>query len=190
MIFKIFWILRGLFYKPFFGKFGFPSYIGKPVLIRNFKRIFIGKRVRIFPGARIEVVDKNSSIVFEDNISIGQNLHITSGSNLHIAKNTTLLENVMITNIDHDYQVIDKHILEQKYIISETKIGENCFIGYGAVIQAGTILGKQCIVGANAVVRGNFPNYCVIVGVPAKIVKRYDEKSKVWRKTDKNGEFI
>ena len=190
MIFKIFWILRGLVYKPFFGKFAFPSYIGKPIFIGNFKRIFIGKRVRIFPGARIEVIGNNASIVFEENISIGQNLHITSASQLLVGKNTTILESVMITNIDHDYQEIDKHILEQKHIISETKIGENCFIGYGAVIQAGTILGKQCIVGANAGVRGHYPDYCVIVGVPAKIEKRDDEKSGSWKKTDKDGEFI
>ena len=175
MIFKIFWILRGLFYKLFLGKFGLPSYIGKPIFIGNFKRIFIGKKVRIMPNARIEVVDKNSSIVFEDNISIAQNLHIISGGNqeLRICKNTTFSANVFITNVDHEYQDIDVHIMEQKHIISETKIGENCFIGYGAVIQAGTILGKQCIVGANAVVRGHFPDYCVMVGVPAKIVKKW-----------------
>ena len=190
MIFKIFWILRGLIYKPFFGKFAFPSYIGKPIFIGNFKRIFIGKRVRIFPGARIEVIGNNASIVFEENISIGQNLHITSASQLLVGKNTTILESVMITNIDHDYQEIDKHILEQKHIISETKIGENCFIGYGAVIQAGTILGKQCIVGANFVVRSKIPEYCVIVGVPARIVKRYDEKSKKKKKTNSKGEFL
>jgi acetyltransferase-like isoleucine patch superfamily enzyme len=68
--------------------------------------------------------------------------------------------------------------------------GKNCFIGYGSVIQAGTILGKQCIVGANSVVRGIFPDYSVIVGAPARIVKRYDTKSKEWKKTYKNGEFI
>jgi acetyltransferase-like isoleucine patch superfamily enzyme len=190
MIFKIFWILRGLIYKPFFGKYSLPSYIGKPVFIGNFKRIFIGKRVRIFPGARIEVIGNDASVVFEENVSIGQNLHITSASELVIGKNTTILESVMITNIDHDYQEIAKPIWEQKLIIKETKIGENCFIGYGAVIQAGTMLGKQCVVGANAVVRGTFPPYSVIVGVPARIVKRYDEKSGVWRKTDKDGKFI
>lgn len=59
-----------------------------------------------------------------------------------------------------------------------------------AVIQAGTILGKQCIVGSNAVVRGHFPDYCVIVGVPARIVKRYDDKSGVWKKTNNKGEFL
>lgn len=190
MIFKIFWTLRGLFYKPFFGKFELPSYIGKPVYIRNFRRIFIGKRVRIFPGARIEVVKKNGSITFEDNISVGQNLHITSATNLIIGKNTTIAENVMITNIDHDYKETEKHILDQKYIVHETKMGENCFIGYGVVIQAGTILGKHCIVGANAVVRGRFPDYSVIAGVPARIVKKYDEINKIWRKTNNNGDFI
>lgn len=189
-MFRLFWILRGLIYKPFFGKFGFPSYIGKPLFINNFKRIFVGKKVRIFPGIRMEVLNNNAFIVFDDSVAIGQNVHITSASELFIGKKTTILGNVVITNIDHDYQEIDKHILEQKHIISETKIGENCFIGYGAVIQAGTILGKQCIIGANAVVRGHFPPYCVIVGVPARIVKRYDDKSGIWKKTDKDGSFI
>ena len=46
-MFRIFWIIRGLLYKPFFGKFKLPSYIGKPVFIKNFKRIFIGEKVRI-----------------------------------------------------------------------------------------------------------------------------------------------
>ena len=192
MIFKIFWILRGLVYKPFLGKYCLPSYIGKPIFIGNFKRIFIGKRVRIFPGARVEVVDKNSSIIFEDNISIGQNLHIISGGGqeLRIGENTTFSANVFVTSIDHQYDEINKHILEQPLVSAKTHIGENCFIGYGAVIQAGTILGKQCIVGANAVVRGHFPDYCVIVGVPARIVKRYDDKSGVWKKTNNKGEFL
>jgi len=190
MIFKIFWILRGLLYKPFFGKFDLPSYIGKPIYISNFKRIFIGKRVRIFPNARIEVVNKESSIVFEDNISIGQNFHIISGDDLTIGRDSTISANVFITNIDHEYQEIDKHILEQPLIIKETQVGENCFIGYGAVIQAGTILGKHCVVGANAVVRGHFKDYSVIVGVPAKVVKRYDVEKKEWRKTNTKGEFI
>ncbi|AZL83577.1 acyltransferase [Aliivibrio salmonicida] len=190
MLFKILWIIRGLIYKPFLGEFKLPSYIGKPIFISHFSRIFIAKRVRIFPGARIEPVDNESSIVFEENISIGQNFHITSKGKLTIGENTTILENVMITNIDHDYTEIGVHILKQKYITKQTSIGPNCFIGYGAVIQAGTILGTQCIVGANSVVRGTYPDYCVIVGVPAKIIKRYDPIDMIWKKTDTVGNFI
>lgn len=190
MIRKAWWMLRTLVYKPFLGKLGKLSYLGKPLYIYNFKRIFIGSKVRIFPLARIEVVNIESSIIFEDNISIGQYFHIVSSGKLVIKKNTTISANVLITNVDHFYEEIDNHILAQPLLIKETKIGENCFIGYGAVIQAGTILGKQCVVGANAVVRGNFQDYSVIVGVPARVVKRYDIEKQIWRKTDDKGNFI
>ena len=190
MIFKIFWIIRGLVYKPFFGKFSFPSYIGKPTYINNFKKIFIGKRVRIFPNSRIECIGKDAKIIIHDNVSIGPNLHLTARSILEISKNCTISSNVMITDNNHNYQEIDKHIMNQKNIIKKTFIGKNCFIGTGAVIDAGTILGKQCIVGANAVVSGLYPDYCVIVGVPGRIVKRYDTNTKVWKKTKANSDFI
>lgn len=189
MFYKLFWIFRALLYKPFFRKFGFPSYLGKPIFIGGFKNISIGSNVRIFPGARIECVG-DGVIVISDNVAIAQNIHITSAGHLTIGKDTTILQNVMITNIDHDYTEIGVHVLKQKCLLKETSIGENCFIGFGAVIQAGTKLGNQCIVGANSVVRGQFKDYSVIVGVPARVVKRFDIKSKLWKKTDHEGNFL
>lgn len=191
MIKKFLWLLRGIMYKPFWGAFGFLSYIGSPILILGSRNIFIGNKVRIFPNARMECHNKGR-IMIGDNTSIAQGVHIISagGRIVEIKQNTTFSANVFITNIDHGYQKIGVHILEQEDSIKNTVIGENCFIGYGAVIQAGTTLGKQCIVGSNAVVRGIFPDYCVIVGVPARIVKRYDADTKSWRKTNPRGEFI
>ena len=190
MIFKIFWIIRGLVYKPFFGKFSFLSYIGKPIYIKNFKKIFIGKQVRIFPNSRIECIGEDAKIIIHDNVSIGPNLHLTARSTLEISKNCTISSNVLITDNQHTYLEIGIHIMNQKSIIKKTFIGENCFIGTGAVIDAGTILGKQCIVGANAVVSGLYPDYCVIVGAPGRIVKKYDTNTKEWKNTNINGEFI
>lgn len=187
---KIFWLLRAIIYKLFFCKIGNYSYIGKPVFLKNAKNISIGKNVRIFPGIRMET-HNNGRILIENEVGIAQNVHITSGECiLKIGENSTVLANVFITNIDHNYKEINKNILKQKIIINNTEIGANCFIGYGAAIQAGTILGKQCVVGANSVVRGIFPDYCVIVGAPAKIVKRYNFQSKKWEKTNEKGEFI
>lgn len=180
---KIIWGLRALVYKMIFNKIGFLSYLGKPIFVKGSKGVLIGSKVRIQPGLRIETYGDSGQIVIEDNVAIGQNFHITSsGSSLTIGKNSTILGNVFVTNIDHNYQEINKPILEQDIIEKETKIGENSFIGYGAAIQAGTILGKQCIVGANSVVRGKFPDYCVIVGAPAKIVKAYNFKNNEWEK--------
>lgn len=161
-----------------------------PMIIHNGKNVKIEKWVTIYPACRMET-HNGGSIVIEKGVNIGQNFHITSGEQeLRIGKNTTILGSVFITNIDHDYTEIGKHILEQKHIIKKTEIGENCFIGYAAAIQAGTVLGKQCVVGTHSVVRGVFPDYCVIVGVPAKIVKRYSFEKQAWLRTDANGNFI
>ena len=54
---------------------------------------------------------------------------------------------------------------------SSVDIGEESFIGAGAVVLPGTKTGKYSIVGAGAVVKGCFAAYSVIVGTPAKRIK-------------------
>lgn len=181
MIDKMLWGLRALLYAPFFGKFGWPSYLGKPIFLKGINKVFIGKKVRIFPNLRMETQD-GGTIQIQDDVVISQNVHLTSAGNLEIGKSSLVLANVFITNIDHDYTEIGVHVVKQNVTVKETKIGENCFIGMGAAIMAGTVLGKQCIVGANSVVRGSFPDYCVIVGSPAKIVKKYNLETQTWEK--------
>ena len=182
MIFKLFWLIRTMFYRLTVKHIGLLSYIGKPLFICGGRRIYIGNRVRIFPGLRMEV-HRQGAIVIENDVSIGQNFHLTSAQKtLTIGAHTTILGNVFITNIDHDYTKTGVHILRQDFLVKETAIGANCFIGYGACIQAGTVLGSQCIVGAGAVVRGTFPDYCVIAGVPARIIKMFNPQTQQWEK--------
>lgn len=180
---KILWSIRAVLYRFKFGSMGLPSYIGRPTYVSSCKKIIFGKRCRIYPGLRAELVGDVARITVGDNVSIGQNFHVVSyNDNLDIGNNVTISGNVLITNCDHDYKKIGIHILEQELIPQKTEIGEGCFIGYGAVLQAGTILGKQCIVGANSVVRGKFPDYSVIVGAPAHIVKQYNAEKGEWIK--------
>lgn len=180
---KLLWAARSIINMPFYKHYGINGYMGKPILIAGKKHISIGNRVRIQPGLRMETF-KDGTIYIHDNVSIGQNFHCTSAGKLIIGKDTTILGNTFITNIDHEYRTIGVHVMDQPMIVKDTFIGENCFIGYGAAIQAGTKLGKQCVVGTNAVVRGEYPDYSVIVGVPAKIVKRYNSETKEWEKVD------
>ena len=49
-----------------------------------------------------------------------------------------------------------------------------------SVILPGTILGKHCVVGANSVVSGVFDDYSVIVGSPARVVKKYNKETREW----------
>lgn len=178
---KYIWAIRAIFYKLIFAEFGNMSYFGKPLFVEGCRRIHIGNRTRIFPSLRIQAIG-NGKINIGNNVAIQQNVHITSMGNLKIEDNVTVLGCACITNIDHNYEDIQKSVLEQSVSVKDTVIGEGSFIGYGAMIQAGTILGKHCVVGANAVVRGVFPDYCVIVGVPARVIKKYNPLSKDWEK--------
>jgi carbonic anhydrase/acetyltransferase-like protein (isoleucine patch superfamily) len=57
-------------------------------------------------------------------------------------------------------------------------VGENSLIGMGAVVLNGAKIGKHSIVGASALVTEGkeFPDYSLIVGTPAKVVRTFDEK--------------
>jgi len=58
------------------------------------------------------------------------------------------------------------------------KIGNNVIIGYRAVILPGARIGDYCTIGAGAVVTKSFPSYCVIGGVPAKVIKTQPDYPK------------
>lgn len=59
------------------------------------------------------------------------------------------------------------------------ELGDHCWLGTNVVITPGVVLGPHTVVGANAVVTKSFPEgYCVLGGVPAKVIKRLDDEEK------------
>jgi acetyltransferase-like isoleucine patch superfamily enzyme len=171
-IYKLGWIIRRVFYACIFNNISFYGYLGSPVVLIKPSRLFLKPKTRIFPGSRFEVHSRRGSITVNENCSIGQNFHCTAIGNLEIGRDTVITANVCITDIHHDYQEAGITMAKQKYIHRKTAIGNNCFIGFGATILAGSILGKNCVVGANSVVIGAFPEFSVIAGNPARIVKK------------------
>lgn len=56
-----------------------------------------------------------------------------------------------------------------------TSIGNDVWIGAGAVIKTGVRIGNGAIIGAGAVVTKDIPDYAIVVGVPAKVIRlRFD----------------
>lgn len=169
---KFLWFIFFLFRKPFLARSGWRCYFGSAVYVSGMSRIFLGDRFRIFPGARIEVFSSGKLIVGDD-VAIAQNLHLTCKEEILIGTGSCIAANVCITDIKHNIKR-GSNILQCDDTASKTVIGSNCFIGYGAVIDHGTILGDGCVVGANAYVKGVFPPFSIVVGSPAKVVRKYE----------------
>lgn len=88
-------------------------------------------------------------------------------------------DNIVISTksiiLAHDYSFKVKECVSGKAgggAFSFVKIGDNCFVGAGAIILPGTTIGNYCIVGAGAIVKGTFPDHSVIAGNPAKVIKK------------------
>jgi acetyltransferase-like isoleucine patch superfamily enzyme len=176
MLIKYYWyLLSNIYYRFLLNKLGKYSYIARPNLLIGKSNINIGDKVRVFPYCRFESV--NGGLIFIDsNVSIGQNVNITSAKNVSIGKGTTISSNVYITDMEHSIADPNVSVMEQENIFTDgTFIGDNCFIGTGAVILAGARLNDSVVVGANTVVKGVIPGGGVCVGNPAKVIKnRYD----------------
>ena len=177
-----------------FGALGKGSFIGKPLYISGKKYIFIGSDVGIDAGARIEAILKyhkdNGDIEFRprleigNRVSIGQNIHMTCAKSVIIEDDVVISSNVLITDNNHSYKKIDTHPLQQELEILPVKIGRYSFIGAGARVLPGVQIGRNVIVGANAVVTKDIPDYTIAVGIPARVIKRYDEENRMWVRTE------
>ena len=156
----------------------------------------MGDHVSIGWRARIEGVKQYQSekfspkIILNDGVTIQQNIHLTCAESVEIGKNTAIAANVSITDIHHPYDDIHIPIEHQNIKTNPVVIGEDCKIYNNAVIMMGTKIGKHCTIGANSVVSGVFEDYSIIVGAPAKTVKRYSFEKQAWLKTDAKGNFI
>ena len=179
-------MLFSIKYKITFRKFGNLSYIIKPIFISNPQRIIVGKRVGIWNGLRMEAITKynkvkfNPEIIIEDYVKIQQNFHCTCADKVVIGKGTLITQNVGVFDIVHPYTDIKVSPSNQDIIHKKVEIGENCMIGMNSVILPGTKLGPHTIVGANSVVNLTTEGHCVVVGNPAKIIKKYNFDTQSW----------
>ena len=60
------------------------------------------------------------------------------------------------------------------------EIGDGSWLGTHVVIAGNVKIGKHCVIGANSVVTKDIPDYCVAVGIPAKIIKKYNFDTCTW----------
>ena len=99
---------------------------------------------------------------------------------IDIGENVTLTNDVTFVTHDGGYYILRDQIPDLE-ITKPIKIGNNVFIGIGAVIMPGVTIGNNVIVGAKAVVTKNVPDNSVVAGNPARVVKtleQYIEKVK------------
>ena len=97
-----------------------------------------------------------------------------------IGNNVILAQNIVMSGLNHNYTDVDIPIYMQGETVGNITIEDDCWIGANVVITAGVTIGKHSVVAGGAVVTKDIPSFCVAVGNPARVVKRYNFEAKVW----------
>jgi acetyltransferase-like isoleucine patch superfamily enzyme len=187
---KIFLILS----RNAFNSIGVKSKIISPIAIEGAKNISIGNGVLVAAQSCLAAVPLTGGglcqLEIGDGCMIGRFNHIYATKSIIFEKNVLTANNVYITDNLHDYEDPELPIMNQPIVQrGSVIIGEGSWLGHNACI-IGARIGRHCVVGANAVVTKDVPDFCVVAGIPAEIIKRYDEQLKVWRRTCPNGRFV
>ncbi|MEV6106484.1 acyltransferase [Streptomyces sp. NPDC051940] len=175
-----------------FAHFGEGTRIGFPVgclfnteWISLGSRTLVGEHVSLTAGMAPcqDLGDRPPLLWIGDACVIGRGSHIVAHESVRIGGHVYVAPYVYITDQNHGYTALEEPIGLQIPANRPVVVGDGCWIGTGVIILPGTRLGRNVAVAGGAVVRGTFPDHCVIGGVPARVLRRY-EPGTGWRAVD------
>lgn len=191
-------MVRGLLRGHGFESRGSRRFIGHGVTLRCKGKIRLGSEVRLRDGVRIDALSREG-VALGDRVLLGSNTRIEcTGSLSSIGKGLTIGNDstfgadcyfgaaggieigcdvmagqlVRFHSENHNFANTSVPIRKQGVTHRGIKIGDNVWIGAGAVFLDGVTVGGGSVIAANAVVTaGEYPPNSVIAGVPARVVK-------------------
>lgn len=176
-----------------FGSWGKRSLIIAPVIIQKPRNIHLGDDVYVGAlsclAATPHTGARDCCLKIGDGSKLGRFNHIYATRRVEIGRKVLTANGVYISDNLHGYQDVDRPIIDQPLVqLADTVIGDGTWIGHNVSIF-GVVIGRNCVVGANAVVTRDLPDYSVAVGIPARIIRRYDVETACWRETHPDGRF-
>ena len=98
-------------------------------------------------------------------------IHCTIIGPVCIGNNVNLAQGITVTALNHNFEDTTRRIDEQGISTRPVVISDDVWIGANTVMLPGVKIGKHSIVAAGAVVTKDVPDYSVVAGVPAKVIK-------------------
>jgi acetyltransferase-like isoleucine patch superfamily enzyme len=158
-------------------------------------RISLGNSVSIAEHAWLNVATDDPTgeptIVIDDNCIIAFGSIISAKNRIHLERDVNVAQQVLILDHNHAYEDIELPIIKQGVTKGgRIRIGEGSWIGHGAAIlcsRGELTIGRHCVVSANSVVTRSIPDYSVVFGMPATIIRQYDPETRAWRMGELRG---
>ncbi len=152
-------------------------------------RISLGNGMSLRKDAWLNVATEDPNgdpvIVIEDNCHIGYGSIISAKNLVHLERDVLVGQQVIIIDHNHAYEDINISVVKQSVTAGgRIRIGQGSWLGRGSAIicpKGELTIGRNCVIAVNSVVTRSIPDYSVVVGIPARIIRQYDPQSGTWR---------
>ena len=161
-----------------------------PVDIRGEKYIIWGRGFTSGRNCRFEAMpmtnNAQATIIFGNNVQVNDNVHIVGSESVRIGNDVLIASKVFISDCSHGiYSGVacsspDCPPQKRPIFSRPVEIMDRVWIGDNVVIMPGVTIGEGSIVGASAVVSQSIPDECLAVGIPARVIKKYDRLTNQW----------
>jgi acetyltransferase-like isoleucine patch superfamily enzyme len=184
---------------PVFGSNPRNLTIELPRRILNPERIFIGDNVSLGPGSFLYANTDypttwmqhpsiqppqqhfDSKIIIGNRVTATAGLQISAQSEIKIEDDVMFASNIHINDAFHGFETANKpYKCQQLFRIAPICIKSGCWIGQNVVLFPGVTIGENTIIGANSVVSKSIPPKSIAVGMPARVVKMWNDDSNSW----------
>jgi len=146
---------------------------------------FVSLREYAWLGVATEDPTGAPTIVLDDNCHIGFGSIISAKNEIHLERDVLVGQMVLILDHNHAYEDITVPIIDQGITEGgKIRIGRGTWIGHGACIicpRGELKIGRNCVIAANSMVMRSVPDFSVVSGNPASIIRQYDPERRAWR---------
>src|SRR5690554_8173775 len=134
-----------------------------------------GKGYRI--SNNVDVIGEFSNLFLGDQAEINSGCFLLAKESITIGENSTLAYQTTILTSANPNGPHNKLMKLYPKMNAPVTIGDNSWIGARALILPGVKIGNFCVVAAGSVVTKDVPDYSVVGGVPAKVIKMLEPKT-------------
>lgn len=162
-----------------------------PVLARNRQNILYGTGFTCGTGCRMNP-GIQGKILIGNNVIMGDYCQIEAMKKVSIGNDVLIASKVYIGDASHgnysgENQSPPSQSPHDRCVTAKpVVIGNNVWIGNAVTIIGGVTVGDGAVIGANAVVTRDVKENMIVVGNPAKAVKKYDKDSGKWKRVSGN----
>jgi len=173
---------------PAFFAVGEGAVLDAPEVVHGAEEISLGQQAMIGARSRLIVTSAISGIrpklIVGDGVQADVGLIATAENHVELERSVWCGPHVVLSDAEAEYRFAGLPVSRQGIRESggpkKLIVGEGSYLGARAVVEGPVSIGKGCVVGAGSVVRADVPDYCVVSGVPARIVEMFDTVAEEW----------